>query len=348
MLDVDVVVQRGAFVLEAALGAAPGEIVAVVGPNGAGKTTLLRAVAGLTPIKRGSVRLSGRVLDDTSAGVHVTPQRRRIGMVFQDHVLFPHLSALENVAFPPRAAGLARPAARRAAAAWLERTGAAHRSAAKPGALSGGEAQRVALARALVHEPDLVVLDEPLSALDVEARHSVRHDLASHLNALRVPCLVVTHDPLEAALLAHRLVVLEEGTVVQVGTLGELTRRPRSPWAARLVGTNLYRGTARDQQVAVGDVVLTAIDPPSGAVFAAIPPHAVTLHVTSPQGSARNVWTGTVASIAPLGSRVRVSVEGPLPIVAEITPDSLDRLHLAASPRVWVSVKATEVEVYPA
>jgi molybdate transport system ATP-binding protein len=348
MLDVDVRVRRGGFVAEARFTADSSEVVALVGPNGAGKTTLLRAVAGLTAVEHGTVRLEGRVLEDTDIGVNVPAERRRIGMVFQDYVLFPHLTALENAAFPLRASGMGRQLARRSAMAWLERTGVAHRAAFRPNALSGGEQQRVALARALVHAPALLVLDEPLAALDVESRHQVRHDLAAHLTTLGVPCLLVTHDPLEAALLANRLVVLEDGKVVQDGSLAELTKRPRSSWAARLVGTNLYRGTARREEIAVGDVVLAAIDPPPGEVFASVPPHAVTVHLSRPEGSARNVWPGAVASIEPLGSRVRVAVEGPLPVVAEITPDSLERLHLARNPRVWVSVKATEVEVYPA
>jgi molybdate transport system ATP-binding protein len=348
MLSVDVAVRRGDFVVEAALTAAAGEVVAIVGPNGAGKTTLLRAVAGLSPVERGRVSLSGRVLEDTTTGSRVPPEHRRIGVVFQDYVLFPHLSALENVAFPLRATGVYRPAARRAATQWLERSGVGHRSGARPASLSGGEAQRVALARALVHEPDLLVLDEPLAALDVRSRHEVRHDLAGHLTDLAVPCLLVTHDPLEAALLADRLVVLEDGAVVQSGSLSELTSRPRSSWVARLVGTNLYRGWARGSEIIVGDAALTAIDPPSGPVFATVPPHAVTIHPDRPSGSARNVWPGRTSSVEPLGSRVRVSIEGIVPIVAEITPDSLQRLDLGRNPSVWVSVKATEVEVYPA
>jgi molybdate transport system ATP-binding protein len=346
MLDADLTVVLTDFELDAAFTAAPGEVVALLGPNGAGKTTALRAIAGLEHLAAGRVMLNGRTL--SGDGVHEPAEDRGIGVVFQDHLLFPHLSALDNVAFGLRAAGTGRAEARTVAGAWLERVGLAGSGSAAPGSLSGGQARRVALARALATAPRLVLLDEPLAAIDVAARTTIRHDLAGHLKDLRVPCVLVTHDPLEAAMLADRIVVLEAGRVVQEGTLAEITRRPRSPWSARLVGTNLYRGRSVAGGVRVGDVVLAATDSPVGEVFAAVPPQAVTLHRRRPEGSARNVWRGRVTSIESLGSRVRVAIDAAVPVIAEITPASLSDLDLAAAGAVWVSVKAAEVEVYPA
>lgn len=346
MLDLDVTVTLDGFRLEATFGVDAGEVAALLGPNGAGKTTALRTVAGLQPIEAGFVRLADRTLSEP--GRHAAPEDRSAGVVFQDYLLFPHLSALDNVAFGLRAAGVGRASARKTARDWLERVGMGGFESVRPRALSGGQAQRVALARALAVDPAVVLLDEPLAALDVEARTAIRHDLGEHLRALEVPCLMVTHDPIEAAILADRIVVLEGGRVVQQGSLPDITRRPRSPWSARLVGTNLYRGRSGPGGVLVGDQVLVATDAPDGEVFAAVPPHAVTLHRSRPESSARNVWPGTVTSIEPLGSRVRVAVEAPLPVVAEITPAALADLDLSGGGTVWAAVKAAEVEVYRA
>jgi len=210
-LEARVGLRLGRLDLEVELAVGTGELVVLLGPNGAGKTTLLRALAGLVPLDRGRVVLDGAVLEDTAAGAWVPTERRPVGFVFQDYLLFPHLSALENVAFGLRARGLARAEARRRAAAWLDRVGLAAHAAARPRALSGGQAQRVALARAMVGEPRLLLLDEPLAALDAATRAEVRRDLRRHLASFGGTRLLVTHDPLEALALADRLVVLEGG-----------------------------------------------------------------------------------------------------------------------------------------
>ena len=339
----------GQLHLDVDLAVASGELVVLLGPNGAGKTTLLRALAGLVPLDRGRVVLDGRVLEDAEGGEWVATEHRPIGFVFQDYLLFPHLSALENVAFGLRARGLTKVEARRRAAAWLERVGLAAHAASRPRALSGGQAQRVALARAMAGDPRLLLLDEPLAALDAATRAEVRRDLRRHLASFDGTRLLVTHDPLEAIALADRLVVLEEGKVTQTGTPAEVSEHPRSRYVAELVGINLYRGQADGRSVRlVGGGTVVAADINHGEVFAAVHPHAVALHRRVPEGTPRNVWAGIADAVEVVGDRVRVQVTGPVPIVAEVTPAAAAELRLGDGGQVWVSVKATEVTVYPA
>ncbi|WP_240917739.1 ABC transporter ATP-binding protein [Phycicoccus sp. HDW14] len=243
-LSVEAEVVRGPFTLRAAVTAAAGEVVAVLGPNGSGKSTLLGALAGLVPLSAGRVTLDGSVFDDATDGTFVEAAQRPVGFVFQDYRLFPHLSVLDNVAFSPHVRGMSRGAARAVAAGWLDRLGLAELARRRPDRLSGGQAQRVALARALAGDPSLLLLDEPLSALDARTRLDVQTELRTHLADFPGPCLLVTHDPLEALVLADRLVVLEEGRVVQEGSPAEVARRPATEYVARLVGLNLYPGTA--------------------------------------------------------------------------------------------------------
>jgi molybdate transport system ATP-binding protein len=349
LLQAQVAVRLGTLNLDVSIEAAPGEIVAVLGPNGAGKSTFLRAVAGLVPLHRGRVELDGVVLEDVARRIHLPPERRPIGVVFQDYLLFPHLSALENVAFGLRARGVAAREARTRAGSWLDRLGLREHADAKPQALSGGQAQRVALARALAIDPRLLLLDEPLAALDASTRGPVRRDLRRHLASFPGIRIVITHDPLEAVALADRLVILEYGRVVQTGTPGEVTQRPRSRYVADLVGVNLLLGNATAGQVALsGGASLQSADDIDGEVFAVIHPRAVALHRTRPEGSPRNVWRGRASVLDFQGDRVRVGVEGEMPIIAEVTPAAVSDLDLAEGGEVWVSVKATEIAVYPA
>jgi molybdate transport system ATP-binding protein len=339
----------GRLHLDVEVAVAGGELVVLLGPNGAGKTTLLRALAGLVALNRGRVVLDGRVLEDTAAKVRVATEERPIGFVFQDYLLFPHLSALENVAFGLRARGVPRHEARRRAAAWLDRVGLAGHAGARPGALSGGQAQRVALARAMVTDPRLLLLDEPLAALDAATRSEVRRDLRRHLDSFDGTRLLVTHDPLEAMTIGDRLVVVEDGRVTQSGTAAEVSARPRSRYVAELVGVNLYRGHAAGHAIRLGDgATLVAADDHHGEVFAAVHPHAVALHRRPPEGTPRNVWPGTAEAMEAVGDRVRVRVAGRVPIVAEVTPAAAAELRLGDGGPVWAAVKATEVSVYPA
>ncbi|TMG19543.1 MAG: ABC transporter ATP-binding protein [Chloroflexi bacterium] len=335
-------VERGGFSLDIDLTVEAGETVAVLGPNGAGKTTLLRALAGLVPIA-GRVELDGDVLDDSAVGRHVPTEERRVGIVFQDHVLFPHMTVLENVAF-----GLKRDRSR-VARGWLDRSGLGDKAGVMPGELSGGQAQRVALLRTLVTEPRLLLLDEPLAALDVSVRAEVRRELSRQLAGFTGIRILVTHDPLEAIALADRLVVLEQGKVVQTGLPSEVTARPRSRFVADLAGVNLLRGTGKDDHIELdGGEVLAAPESGEGDVFAVIHPRAVALYLARPEGTPRNVWRARAEDLDLRGERVRVRLSGPVPLVAEVTPSAVRDLRLDAGAEVWVAVKATEISVYPA
>jgi molybdate transport system ATP-binding protein len=326
-----------------------GEVVALLGPNGAGKTTLIRAVAGLVPFNSGRVTLDGKVLEDTATGLYVPTERRPIGFVFQDYLLFPHLSVLDNVGFGLRSRGMSRASAAEKAGEWLDRVGLRAYGRAKPAELSGGQRQRVALARALAPDPRLLLLDEPLAALDVTTRAEVRRDLKRHLASFRGIRLVVTHDPLEAVALADRLIVIEQGRLVQTGTPAEVTERPRSQYVADLVGVNLFRGTADHGSVRLLDgQAVAAAGAESGEVFAVIHPRAVALHKSRPEGSPRNVWPGRASHIELMGNRVRVRIDGEVPLVAEVTPSALKELDLVEGGEVWLSFKATDVGVYAA
>ncbi|MFF3260202.1 ABC transporter permease [Streptomyces sp. NPDC002932] len=328
------------------LDAGAGTTIAVVGPNGAGKTTLLRALLGLTPRAHAALRLGK--LDVSTLPTH----RRGVAWVPQDGALFPHLSALANTAYGLRAQGMARAEARRRAQEWLDRLGVGHLSARKPSQVSGGQAQRIALARALATRPRLLLLDEPLAALDQTTRAHVRHTLRIHLNGFGGVCLIVTHDPVEAVSLADRVLVLEDGHVLQDAPPGEVTRHPHSPWVARMLGRNAWPGTATAEGLRLHDGGLLVIaDPlPAGtAALAVIAPEAVSVHRTEPGGSPRNIWAGTVREITTSGSRLRVLITSPQApdLVAEITPQAAAELGLADGVSVWTSVKATETTVVP-
>lgn len=348
-LRADLSVARGAFTLEMALAVDPGETAAVLGPNGSGKTTLLAALAGLVPLQRGRVEVDGRILEDADRAVRVPPAQRSVGMVFQQYLLFPHLTVLDNVAFGLRCHGAARAAARRTAATQLAAAGLNHLATRLPAALSGGQAQRVALARALAIAPALLLLDEPLAALDVRARAETRRALRAQLAAFGGVKLLVTHDPLEAIALSNRLIVIEGGRVTQIGTAAEVTERPRSSWVADLAGVNLLRGRGHGDRVIVENgAELIAPDAGDGEVFAVVHPRAVALHAQRPEGTPRNVWQSTVVGLDHQGSRVRVRTAGPIPLVAEVTADAVATLPVREGDAMWVSVKATDVTVYPA
>jgi molybdate transport system ATP-binding protein len=348
-LDAHIVVDRGTFRLDIAVRIDAGEVVGLLGPNGAGKTTALRALAGLQPLTAGHVRLAGRDLDRPDRRMWTPPERRPVGVVFQDYLLFPHLSALDNVAFGPRRHGVDRRTARQQAAAWLNRVGLAEQIRAKPRQLSGGQAQRVALARALAVHPVLLLLDEPLAALDARTRLDTRAELHRHLTDHPGATLLVTHDPLDALVLADRLVIIEDGRVVQEGDAATITAQPRTDYVARLVGLNLYRGAANGHTVQVADNLNLAVaDPLRGDAFVAFPPAAVALHPHRPDGSPRNTWPATITGLQRHGDNLRVQLAGPIAVAADVTPAAAAHLHLAPGQAVWVAVKAAETRAYPA
>jgi molybdate transport system ATP-binding protein len=346
-LEADLRLSRGDFTLEASLTVRPGEILALLGPNGAGKSSALRALAGLVPLTGGRVLVDGR--DQTRTPV----EHRPIGMVFQDYLLFPHMSALDNVAFGPRHQGLSRAAARERAAELLAHMDLSAYARVRPRRLSGGQAQRVALARALAVRPRLLLLDEPMAALDASTRIDVRARLRHLLEEFDGATVLVTHDPLDAMVLADRVAVIEEGRVVQQGEPAEVARRPRTAYVARLVGLNLFRGTAEGTTVTLdgdgpgGPVRVEAHEAHRGPALVAFPPRAVALYPHRPHGSPRNVWRLTVEGIERFGDQVRVHLAGNPSLAADISPAALAELGLARGDAVWAGVKAAEVECYP-
>jgi len=348
-VDADLRLTLGDFHLGIELRVEPGEVVALLGPNGSGKTTTLRLLAGLLALDDGHIAIDGVTVDDPAGRVHLVPERRSVSVVFQDYLLFPHLSALDNVAFGLRAHRRSRAAARVDASAWLDTFELAELAGRKPRQLSGGQAQRVALARALAPGPRLLLLDEPLAALDAGTRTTVRRDLRRHLDDFDGATVLVTHDPLDAIALASRVVILEAGRISQTGGIRQITERPTSRYVADLIGLNLLRGVAHDTTVDLdgSTASVTIADPTDGPVHVLIHPNAVAVHTHRPDGSPRNQWPGRVAGFDLLGDRVRVRVAGDVPLVAEVTPAAVAELGLHEGLAVWTAVKATEIETYP-
>ncbi len=317
-----------------------GETVAVMGPNGAGKSTVLEVAAGVVPADPGRVVVGGR--DVTTVPTH----RRGVGLLAQDPLLLPHLSVLDNVAFGPRSSGAGRRRSREVARTWLERVGLADLADRRPASLSGGQAQRVAIARALAAEPEVLLLDEPIAALDVtvvpEIRHLLRDVLADRT------AVVVTHDVLDALSLADRVVVVEDGRLVEAGPTTDVLARPRSAFGARVAGLNLVRGLFHDGAVQASLVVVGESSEPipeGAAAVAVFSPAAVAVHLRAPGGSPRNTWPATVRSLEPLGDRIRVRTDL---VAADVTPSAVADLALAPGVEVVLAVKATEVALHPA
>ncbi|GHE09325.1 ABC transporter ATP-binding protein [Klenkia taihuensis] len=345
-LRAHVVVRRGALLVDVDLAVADGEVLAVLGPNGAGKSTVLRVLAGLLVPDGGRVAVGDDVWDDGDR--HLPAHRRPLGMVFQDHLLFPHLSTTDNVAFGLRTRGVRRAEARSTAEGWLRRVGLEGFGDRRPTQLSGGQAQRAALARALVGEPRLLLLDEPLSALDARTRLTVRAELRRHLAEFAGCAVLVSHDPVDAMALADRVLVVEDGRVVQEGTPAEVARMPRTDYVARLVGLSLLPGVGRGRSVELdGGGAVAVAEEAQGPVFVAVRPGTVSLYLSRPDGSPRNVWPATLVAATPHGSTVRCDLDGEVPLTADVTATAFAELGLQPGARVWASVKASEVAVYP-
>ncbi|HVR32806.1 MAG TPA: ATP-binding cassette domain-containing protein, partial [Acidimicrobiia bacterium] len=339
MLTVDVTHQIGGFQLDARFETAGG-LAVVVGPSGAGKSLTLRLVAGIERPERGRIALGTTTFVDTTSGAFVSPQDRRVGMVFQDSLLLPHRTVLDNVALAVRHRGRAE--RRTAAMAWLAEVEADEWADRHPHQLSGGQAQRVALARALAGSPEILLLDEPFNALDPAVRHRLRQLVRRLVERWEVPTLFVTHDATETFLLADEIHVIENGVVTQSGAPDQVRRHPRSRYVAEVAGTNLVQGDARRGQVDTGSHVLRIADRElAGPVLATIRTSAIGVHTAEPAGSSRNVWRTEITSVEHLGERVRLGLGGPLALTAEVTEEATAALDLAEGSMVWISIKAT-------
>ena len=347
-LTASVEARVGTLDLDVTIAAEANQMIAIVGPNGAGKTTLLRALAGLIPLRSGHIEIDGVVVTDVERHINMPPERRATAVMFQQALLFPHMTARDNIAFGLRARGIGRRRALEQSDVWLEQIGLRDRGSSRPAQMSGGEQQRVALARALITEPRMLLLDEPFASVDVSARVELRRMLRDQLSRYPGIRLVVTHDPLEAMALADQLVVLEQGRVTQAGSIDDVTARPRSRWVATMLGLNLFRGTATNQGLEIAGATIAALSDVRGSALAVVHPRAIALHRSRPEGSPRNVWRGEADSLDHEGDRIRVRITGPIPVVAEITPAAVSELGLVVGCGVWVSVKATEVDVYAA
>lgn len=348
-LDAHIRVQRGSgFRLDIDLQIEPGTTVALLGPNGAGKSTTVDVLAGALALDEGRVQLGDHVLDDPDTNVYLPPEARRIGIVFQDYLLFDHLNVRNNVAFAPRSTGSTKTESLALADSYLSLLGLTEFADRSPATLSGGQAQRVALARAMASNPRLLLLDEPLAALDIETRTQLRRDLALHLAEFGGPRLLITHDPTDAFLLADRIYIVEDGRVTQTGTPDELRRQPATRYAAALAGLNLLAGNNDGGLVTLDhhDFTFSSADTKtSGPVLLTIRPNSIALHSGEPHGSPRNSWQTTVATLEPLGDITRVVLDAPIPLSVDITPNAASAMELRPGLALWASVKATELHL---
>jgi len=339
---------RGTLHLDVDLQVQNGETLALLGPNGAGKSSLLRVLAGLQEIESGHIRLNDALVDGGPGAPFVPPESRNVGVVFQEHLLFPHMRVLDNIAYGLTSRGVTKKLARAAAATWLERLGMADHSNSRPDELSGGQGQRIAVARALATTPKLLLLDEPLAAADASARLALRRTLQTQIRSFAGSCVVVAHDIRDAVALADRIAVLENGRIVQTGTTEQLGNKPASRYVADLIGLNCLRGTCAGNVLTVENgatvIVGTKHD---GDVIATVHPRAVALFRDRPAGSPRNVFKAPIVSTERALDCIRVQLGGNLPIIAEVTESAVRDLHLDERGEVWAAIKATEFRVTP-
>ncbi|WP_285034505.1 ATP-binding cassette domain-containing protein [Mycolicibacterium sp. lyk4-40-TYG-92] len=347
----------GARGIDVELDVAAGEVLAVVGPNGAGKSSVLHVIAGLLRPDAGTVTVGGRRLTDAASGLHVAVHNRRVGLLLQDPALFPHLTVAGNVAFGPRARHHLRAEARRTAGRWLGEVGATELADRRPGQLSGGQAQRVALARALAAEPDVLLLDEPLSGLDVTAASAMRRLLRDVLGAGGRSSVLVSHDLLDVVTLADRVVVIEGGRIVESGAVADVLTAPRTAFGARFAGVNLVSGRAGDDGgsvLAAGQTWRGVWGPdvtPGGSAIAVFAPAAVSVSRALPADDVNVVVVG-VAELDHRGPVIRVRAEatddGGGGLAADISAEVAAGLRLIPGERVYFGVDPRDVAIRPA
>jgi len=353
MIRVDINKRLRQFELKLALAVDDAETLTVVGPSGCGKTTLLNCIAGLVTPDTGTIQLDEQTVFDPDIGLDVPPEKRRIGYVFQDYALFPHLSVFDNVAYGPKAQGCAKDTVRQRVDHFLELLGLASLAKSRPDRLSGGEQQRVALARALALESRILLLDEPFGALDISTRQHLRLELRKLLKQVAVSAIIVTHDYADALALGGRVLVMSNGRAEQIGSHRELLMAPRSRFVAELTGVNYFEGhvantTDGTHVVDVGAArIYIATEDVTGDISASLFACDVVLSVDEPHTSARNVFGGTVGEIIHVGERLRVRIDTDLPLVAELTPGAFSALGLDEGASVYAGFKATAVRVTP-
>ena len=338
LLDARVILNRDSLTLDVELQLQHGEVIAVLGPNGAGKTSLLHALLGWLELESGWIMVNGEVIDSPDTDSYLPPQHRPFGMVFQDGLLFPHMSVEKNILFGAGKDFNLKPLAESLQANEL--------LAKFPSELSAGERQRAAIARSLAARPKVLFLDEPFSALDIQGKRRGRSLLKEALAIGVSGCLMVTHDLVDAFTLADRVMVIEEGKLTQLDVPDRIRSRPGSEWIADLVGWNYYEGIGEGSVVTLphGTTIFTAQDDLDGPTSISINPASVSIFRSQPSGSPRNSWLSSIQSIEILGGRARVSLVGEIDICADITITAANELRQLISSEVWVSVKATEVD----
>jgi molybdate transport system ATP-binding protein len=386
LLDVKLDTYLNTFHLQVDFRLETGKTLVLLGESGAGKSTVLRLLAGLLRPDTGFICLNGAVYCDSAHRIALPPQERAYGYVFQDYVLFPHLNVFENVAFGLRTQRLPRLEVRMRVQEALARVHLSDLGQRRPAQLSGGQQQRVALARAIVLAPQLLLLDEPLAALDVQTRREVRQELRQLLSEIDVTTVMVTHHYLDALFFGDQILVLDHGRVIQQGGQQELREQPRSSYVAELAGVNFFRGHITsyesgamcrvriDQSVADeergsrpifhAEIIASLREndlheqelAPGAEVNVVIDPRSITLHNTPPESSARNLLHGEIVHILYLAGsmgrddgRVRISLSlepGNLPLTAEITETSATRMNLVEGQHIYATFKATEASVY--
>lgn len=372
MLKARLAMQLPAFQLDLAFSAESGRTLVLLGESGAGKSTVLRLLAGLIHPQDGSIELDGTIYFDSAKKIARSPQERPFGYVFQDYTLFPHLSVFENVAFGLKAQGMAGPLLRKRVGEALEQVHLVGYDRRRPGQLSGGQQQRVALARALVLQPELLLLDEPLSALDTQTRREVRQELRRILQQTRLTTVLVTHQYVEALLFGHTILVLDHGRVIQQGTQRDLLQHPRSNYVAELVGINFFQGRVthcesraictillgnhEGQEIEIQAALEEGVEHAPGIgeeACVVVDPRSVTLHTEAPESSARNILRGEIVQILRAGGQsngwVRVNLQvaaSTLPLIAEITESSLERMQISEGGMVYATFKTMEALAY--
>jgi molybdate transport system ATP-binding protein len=354
-LDARLLVRRGAFTLQAELRVDPGEVLALLGPNGSGKSTLLGALAGLIPLESGVVTVSGRVLTKRVGGTRlvVPPEHRGVGLLGQEPLLFPHLSALDNVAFGPQSQGMLKTEARRAAREWLSIVELDGLEDRRPAQLSGGQQQRVALARALAAKPAVLLLDEPLAAVDVQTASLLRQLLRDRLTQTGTTTILVTHDVLDAIVVADRVAIMQEGRIIESGPTQRVLGAPRTPFVAALAGVNLVTGVLeRDGSLRMADGrrffgrILDGRPAVGAAVSAVFRPAALRVTVASGIGTEPNSWDARVAALEPSYGGIRIRLAGDPDIVAEVSPVDVAEHAIVVGSAVRVRVAQADVALH--